>query len=195
MDGYKKFAAVTISTLLLLFILFVVFTHMMKNKLEDDNAITFSSTSSENNIKKPDALELNTADFEEISRVQGVGRKLAHNIIDYREAIGGFTTVRQLRNVVGIDEQTYELIKNKFYVESEWTRFEEETSSENVTKININTATVRELMTLPSITETLAREIVTYREENEDFVNVDEIMQVEGIGEGIFSLISRYITV
>ncbi|MBR4305325.1 MAG: helix-hairpin-helix domain-containing protein, partial [Ruminiclostridium sp.] len=68
-------------------------------------------------------------------------------------------------------------------------------SSESVIKININTATVKELMTLPAITEALAGKIIAYREENEDFVNIDEIMQVEGIGEGIFSLISRYITV
>lgn len=49
--------------------------------------------------------------------------------------------------------------------------------------ININTATLDELMALPGIGEVLAKRILAYREEHDKFSTVYELMNVEGIGE------------
>ena len=48
--------------------------------------------------------------------------------------------------------------------------------------ININTATVEELTELDGIGEELAGRIVEYREQNGSFLNTDELLNVEGIG-------------
>lgn len=61
--------------------------------------------------------------------------------------------------------------------------------------ININTASEEELMFLDGIGEVLSAEIVKYRNENGYFNNIEEIMNVRGIGEGIFAKISEYIYV
>ena len=61
--------------------------------------------------------------------------------------------------------------------------------------LNINTATAEELMKLPGIGETLSRAIVAYREENGAFSSVEDIMEVDGIGEGRFAAIEEYICV
>ena len=50
-------------------------------------------------------------------------------------------------------------------------------------RININTATVEELTELDGIGEELARRIVEYREQNGSFINTDELLNVEGIGD------------
>lgn len=62
-------------------------------------------------------------------------------------------------------------------------------------KLNINTATAEELMMLPGIGQTLSQAIVAYREENGVFSSVEDIMKVDGIGEGRFSAIEEYICV
>lgn len=53
--------------------------------------------------------------------------------------------------------------------------------------VNINTATVEELMTLSGIGESRAEAIVTYRDTNGSFNKIEDLMKVEGIKEGIFN--------
>ena len=60
--------------------------------------------------------------------------------------------------------------------------------------ININTADKAELMRLPGIGEELAGWIMQYRSANGPFRRIEDIMNVEGIGEGKFRDIRRLIT-
>ncbi len=53
-------------------------------------------------------------------------------------------------------------------------------------KININIATVDELDTLPSIGETRAKAIISYRDENNGFKSLEEVKNVSGIGDKIY---------
>lgn len=74
----------------------------------------------------------------------------------------------------------------------------EETVSEKLSpdeRVNINTATVEELMQLPQIGETIAQRIIAYRELHGDFAGISELMNVEGIGEGRYEAIKDYVTV
>ncbi len=61
--------------------------------------------------------------------------------------------------------------------------------------VNINTATVEELQQLPRVGPALAQRIVAYREMYGPFKNIEDIMQVSGVGEAIFAAIRDYITV
>lgn len=54
-------------------------------------------------------------------------------------------------------------------------------------KVNINTAGKEELMTLNGIGEARAESIIHYREKNGSFSKPEDLKQVEGIGDGIFS--------
>jgi len=69
-----------------------------------------------------------------------------------------------------------------------------DSSKPDGTKMNINTATAEELCSLPGIGEVLAERIVEYRRENGDFEFIEDIMEVKGIGEGIFAKIRDHIT-
>jgi competence protein ComEA len=49
--------------------------------------------------------------------------------------------------------------------------------------INLNTATVRELQTLPGVGPALARRIVEFREKNHGFKRVEELLAIPGISQ------------
>lgn len=61
--------------------------------------------------------------------------------------------------------------------------------------VNINTADLETLQTLPKIGPKIAQAIIDYRNENGPFQNIGQITDVPGIGSGIFKLIKDYITV
>ena len=62
-------------------------------------------------------------------------------------------------------------------------------------RVNINTADMASLMALPGIGETYAQRIIDYHERNGPFQTVEEIQEVEGIGEKIFEEIRDRIVV
>lgn len=62
-------------------------------------------------------------------------------------------------------------------------------------KININTATVKELDSLPGIGPTMAKRIEEYRQSKGAFTSIEDIKHVKGIGDGLFKKIHDKITV
>lgn len=62
-------------------------------------------------------------------------------------------------------------------------------------KININTASVEELQTLPGIGESKAKNIISYRESNGNFTKIEDLKEVTGIGDAIYDQIKDYITI
>lgn len=62
-------------------------------------------------------------------------------------------------------------------------------------RVNINTASQSELMTLPGIGESKATAIVAYRESNGAFSSIEELMNIPGIKEGIFLQLKEHIKI
>jgi competence protein ComEA len=62
-------------------------------------------------------------------------------------------------------------------------------------KVNINTATLAELDTLPRIGPAIAQRIIDYRTANGDFKRIEDIQNVRGIGPATFEQLKDLITV
>ena len=62
-------------------------------------------------------------------------------------------------------------------------------------KVNLNTASKEQLMTLSGIGEAKAMSIIAYREEHGGFQKVEELMEVQGIKEGVFNKVRDRISI
>ena len=69
----------------------------------------------------------------------------------------------------------------------------ESTNTQSI--ININTATIDELDSLPGIGNSKAQNIIDYRNINGNFKTIEDIMNVNGIGTAIYEQIKAYITI
>lgn len=71
------------------------------------------------------------------------------------------------------------------------------TSSDNSSNnlVNINLATIEELITLPGIGESKATSIINYRDNNGLFKSIEDLKNVNGIGDTTFEKLKAYITV
>jgi competence protein ComEA len=61
-------------------------------------------------------------------------------------------------------------------------------------KVNLNTATVEQLASLPGVGDALAARIVEYRQKSGGFKAAQELMNVKGIGEKNFGKLEAHIT-
>lgn len=62
-------------------------------------------------------------------------------------------------------------------------------------RVNLNTATKEELMTLSGIGEVKAEAILRYREETGGFTSVEELMEIEGIKDGVFNKVKDQVKI
>lgn len=76
------------------------------------NSLGEKGESSEENS----TININTASKETLMTLNGIGESKAQAIIDYREEIGGFKSIDDIKNISGIGEKTLEKIKDKISI-------------------------------------------------------------------------------
>ena len=81
-----------------------------KITVPDKNALSSSGAGA------ADIININTATADQLQTLPGIGKVMADNIVAYREAHGGFSTVEQIKEVDRIGDKLFEKIKDKITV-------------------------------------------------------------------------------
>ncbi len=132
--------------------------------------------------KQPVKIELNAADTNEIDGIRGVSKSMSIRIYKYRERLGGFINIEQMKEVWGMDSATYVQLQQNISI------------TKSVKKININTADVKELGAHPYIGYSLAKLIVNFRLQHGEYLKIEDLFQIHVMNADIFSKIEAYIT-
>lgn len=113
---------------------------------------------------------------------------------DALEAAGGFAPDAH-REYVNLAEKVTDGQKLYFPTLEEVERLEEETRNKKQGLVDINTADMEELMSLPGIGEARARDILAYRDSNGDFEQKEDLQKVPGIKENMYERLQDRIIV
>jgi competence ComEA-like helix-hairpin-helix protein len=131
-------------------------------------------------------LDLNTACAGELEMLPGIGAKTAELITACRDSAGAFAFLDDLENIKGISRRTLEDIRP--FVSLKFRPPQPEA------RVNLNTADQRALEALPGIGPGTASDILEYRTAHGPFSQIEDIMNVKGIGRKTFEKIKDLIT-
>ena len=67
-------------------------------------------------MKNNSKITINTANMSELKQITGIGESTANKIIDYRENVGKFKKIEDIKEVKGIGDAKYESLKNKITI-------------------------------------------------------------------------------
>jgi DNA uptake protein ComE-like DNA-binding protein len=136
------------------------------------------------NKKEPQSLDINLADSALWIRLPGIGYRLANRIVHFRNKLGGFYSVDQVKETFGLSDSVFQMIRPFLH----W-------SGTGLQKINLNTAGQEVLQEHPYIRWKLAKQIIAYREQHGGFKSVSELQQLALVDEEIFKKLEPYLEV
>ncbi len=131
----------------------------------------------------PLLLDINLADSIELQAIRGIGPAFSSRIIRFRNILGGFTSIEQLKEVYGLTEETYEAIKPYFVLNGEF----------ELKKLLINSADQAQLSAHPYINYNTARALVNYRNQHGSFQSLEDLAFVKVLSDSVINKIAPYL--
>lgn len=148
-----------------------------------------SYSNSYSNNSKPKTFaqkqDLNTATAAQLKKVYGIGEKLSERIVAYRVKYGDFVADVQLQEVYGLSPEVIERALNDFTVKT----------GKPISKININTATLDQLVTIKYIDYEIAHNIIEQRTLREGFKTFVELAKVKDFPIKKSEIIKLYLSI
>jgi DNA uptake protein ComE-like DNA-binding protein len=135
------------------------------------------------NIYDTLVIALNQADTLDLQLLRGIGPWFAKNIVRYRKALGGFCKKEQLLEVYGMDSARYEGILENVTIDTAF-----------IQKLNINDASLKQLLRHPYFDYHVVRAILISRSEKSGFNSKDELLELDVVYPELYDKIKPYIT-
>lgn len=128
-------------------------------------------------------IDINTATQEELMVVKGIGPGLSKRIVEAREVLGAFAMLEQLEGIRGLSAEVIRELAKHFQV----------MANPPLKKININTASLKELGHFPYFSYSFSREIVTFRSMNNGILNIEDLTKINGFPVEKLNYIALYL--
>ena len=122
------------------------------------------------NVSEITTVDINKATLKDFTAIEGVDEYISERIIKYRSKLQGFSFKEQLFEVWGLDELMANKILSTFSIKNK----------PIIKKVNINTASFKEVLSNPYIDYKLCIQIFDYKDEVAELQSISEIKNIEG---------------
>ena len=118
-------------------------------------------------VAEPKIIDINTATVADWQILPGLTLPISSRIVNFRDKIGGFKRIEQVKKTYGLTDSVFQLI-------TPFLRLEKIPEA----LININTASVAQLQQCKFISTEIAKAIVVYRNAYGPFLEVDDLKKI-----------------
>jgi DNA uptake protein ComE-like DNA-binding protein len=136
------------------------------NLIEQESPAVLGQKASKSSLSKKPVVDLNNCDTASLVPLPGIGPVLSSRIVRYRNLLGGFVTVDQLREVYGLSEETFAMISTMVKADSLVIR-----------KILINEWDFKQLIRHPYFQRSEVSAILKYRELKGRITSFDVLLE------------------
>ena len=127
-------------------------------------------------------FDINKIEVKELISL-GIDEKVSQRIIKYRNLLGGYISVNQLSEVYGFNK--YDKLKNRFFIKKDF----------KPTKINLNKATIKELLRHPYISYEESKKIYRFYNNSQKKSSNDLSYLSQIFDEKIYNKIIHYLSI
>lgn len=148
-----------------------------------DNRPAFTERPAKLNAARPvlQPFDINTADTSQLIALKGIGATLAGRIVKFRDALGGFVSTAQFRDIYGLDSLALEELEKFGKIQSA------------VRKIPVNTASAEELDRHPFLSRRQAQIIVSYREQHGAYTSAESLKPIRMLDAKTIEKLTPYL--
>ena len=134
--------------------------------------------------KDPSFIDINEAATDEWKSLPGIGDVLAQRIVNYRERIGGFSSITQVKKVYGISDSVFAVLVP--FLKADPSKFP---------KVDLNTVNPYSLAERTGIPVDVAKAITVYRQQYGAFKTVDDLKNIVFINDSTYRRIREHVIV
>jgi len=128
-------------------------------------------------------LDVNMADSVELERLPAIGEKLSSRIVRYRDRLGGFMELAQLKEVYGLSDSTYQIISPLLKIAKDF----------KPRQIDINKAEYSDLRKHPYTNNTFIKLVLAYRKIHGHFTSQVDLEKVEQVDKMVLNKLAPYL--
>lgn len=126
---------------------------------------------------------INAATIQDLQTITGVNEFLANRIVKYRNKLQGFTHQSQLHEVWKLEKEVANKILSVFKI----------VNTPIIKKVNVNSATFKQVLSNPYIDYDLCKKIFEYRDEVAELQSIEELKNIEGFPMDKYDRIVLYL--
>tara|TARA_R110002124_G_scaffold107047_7_gene259303 strand:- start:2978 stop:3856 length:879 start_codon:yes stop_codon:yes gene_type:complete len=150
---------------------------------QQQNSVKESTLKLTKSKTKLSTRDLNFATAKDFQTISGVNEYLAQRILKYRNKLGGFSYQNQLQEVWKLNTTTAKRILNVFKI----------IDKPIIKKINVNTASFKQVLSNPYIDYNLCKKIFAFRDEVAELQSIEELKNIEGFPVDKYDRIVLYL--
>jgi DNA uptake protein ComE-like DNA-binding protein len=128
-------------------------------------------------------IDINQASQEDLIKIYGIGEAISLRILKFKESLGGFVSMEQMKDIWGLSPEVIENLNIHFKV----------LALPNLKKIDINNASIKELSQFPYFKYPISKNIVIYRSMNGDIKNIADLTKIKGLSIDKANIIALYL--